>query len=298
MSFGNDTVSSGDRSRQILVLGTSLEMLELRDLDLRSGSFLPEGPWDRGSSVIVLGLGASRELFGSENPVGQVVRLGGWRMRVVGVMGSQGVHFGIDMDETAFVPVATALAMFDESSLARIGVEVRGGIDMERTVERVRSILIERHGEEDFTIVTPDAMLDALGSILAALTLAVAGIGAISLAVAGIGIMNVMLVSVSERTAEVGLMKAIGATRGQIVAVFLAEAVLLSALGGALGIAVGLGAVHLLAVPYPALGGRAPLWAVAAALGLALAFGALFGVLPARKAAGLDPVVALSGRRG
>jgi putative ABC transport system permease protein len=157
-------------------------------------------------------------------------------------------------------------------------------------------VVTERHGEEDVTAITQDAVLGALTSILGALTLALAGIASISLAVAGVGIMNVMLVSVSERTREIGLLKALGAGRRQILAAFLAEAVLISSAGGLLGLLVGWLAVRAFVVLYPALPATPPPWAVAAAFSLSVAVGAAFGVLPARRATRLDPVAALAGR--
>jgi putative ABC transport system permease protein len=162
--------------------------------------------------------------------------------------------------------------------------------------DAVVRLISERHGVEDVTVITQDAVVSAFNAILDALTMALAGIAAVSLAVAGVGIMNVMLVSVSERTREVGLLKALGAGRGQILAAFLAEAVLISSAGGLLGLALGWLAVALLVAIYPALPAAPPTWAVAAALGLSVVVGAVFGVLPARRATRLDPVHALAGR--
>jgi len=161
---------------------------------------------------------------------------------------------------------------------------------------QVVRLIAERHGEEDVTAITQDAVLSAFSSILGALTMALAGIAAISLAVAGIGIMNVMLVSVSERTREVGLLKAVGAGRGQILLAFLAEAILISSAGGLLGLLLGWVATRVLVAVYPDLPASPPVWAVLAALALSVAVGALFGVLPARRATRLDPVAALAGR--
>ena len=159
------------------------------------------------------------------------------------------------------------------------------------------SILKERHDdEEDVTVLTQDSVLGAFNRILGALTLALAGIAAISLSVAGIGIMNVMLVSVSERTPEVGLLKALGAPPREILKVFLVEAVLLSAAGGVLGLLIGYAGSGVLGQAFPALPARPPAWAVFAALAVSLLSGAVFGVLPARRAARLDPVIALAGR--
>jgi putative ABC transport system permease protein len=296
MVLGTETVAFGERRRQVAVFGSTHEALEVRRLAVSSGRFLPPLDWDRGSPVAVLGQKAARELFPGRDPVGQIVRVGDWRMRVIGVLAPRGQQLGLDMDDVVIVPVATAMKMLNRTSLFRLVLQVRSHADLDRTKERVVRLLAERHGEEDVTAITQDAVLGALTSILGALTLALAGIASVSLAVAGVGIMNVMLVSVSERTREVGLLKALGAGRRQILAAFLAEAVLISSTGGLLGLAVGWLAVRVLVVLYPALPATPPTWAVVAAFSLSVAVGAVFGVLPARRATRLDPVAALAGR--
>ena len=294
--IGTESVAHGARRRQVAIVGSTRELLEVRKLVLARGEFLPAQELRRGRPVVVLGDKAARELFPGEEAVGQVVRIGGWRMRVIGVLAPKGVQLGADIDETAVVPVATGMRMFDRRSLFRIMVQVRGGADLEAVKGRVVRLLAERHGEEDITVLTQDALVSTFSQILAALTLALGAIAAISLSVAGIGIMNVMLVSVSERTREVGLLRALGVRRRQVLAVFLTESALLSATGGLLGLAVGWGAVRVLVKLFPALPASPPVWAVAAALALSLGVGLFFGLLPARRAARLDPVAALAGR--
>lgn len=296
MAVGNDELAAGDRSRQVLVLGTTPAFLPVRRLELRAGRFVPDGPWDRGSPVVVLGAKLAAELFPGRNPLGERVRLGGWRLRVIGVLAPHGTQLGLDLDEVAFAPVATVMQMFDRSSLFRIAVGMRPGADLAATGRRIEEVIAARHGELDVTVVTQDAVLGALGRILLALSLALSGIGAISLGVAGVGIMNVMLVSVSERTAEVGLLKALGAAPRQVLALFVTEAALLSSAGGAAGVALGLAVVRVARAVWPALPLHAPTWAVVASLGVALVVGVLFGVLPARRAMRLAPVEALAGR--
>jgi putative ABC transport system permease protein len=295
--LGTETVAFGERQRQVGVFGSTHEALEVRRLTVASGRFIPPMEWDRSSPVTVLGQTTARQLFPGQDPVGQVVRIGDWRMRVVGVLASRGQQLGLDMDDVAIVPVATAMKMLNRRSLFRLVLQVRTHADLDRAKERVVRLIAERHGEEDVTAITQDAVLGALTSILSALTLALAGIASISLAVAGVGIMNVMLVSVSERTREIGLLKALGAGRRQILAAFLAEAVLISSAGGLLGLAIGWLAVRGLVALYPALPATPPPWAVAAAFSLSVAVGAVFGVLPARRATRLDPVAALGGGR-
>lgn len=296
MVMGTETVAFQERQRQMALIGATHEALEVRRLAMASGRFLPPLEWDRGSPIAVLGQTAARELFPGQDPVGRIVRVGDWRMRVVGVLAPRGLQLGVDMDDVAIVPVATAMKMLNRRSLFRLLLQVRTHADLDRAKERVVRLIAERHGEEDVTVITQDAVLQAFTSILGALTRALAGIAAVSLAVAGVGIMNVMLVSVSERTREVGLLKALGAGRRQILAAFLAEAILISSAGGVLGLGLGWAAVELLVAIYPALPASPPGWAVVAAFSLSVAVGAVFGVLPARRATRLDPVAALAGR--
>jgi len=293
---GTESVAHGARRRQVPVAGSTREFLEVRKLEMARGDFLPAEEMNRGRPVVVLGQKLAHELFPAEEAVGQVVRIGGWRMRVIGVLAHRGVQLGMDLDDLALVPVATAMRMFDRRSLFRIMVQVRGTADLEAVKKKVVKLLAERHGEEDVTVLTQDAVIATFSQILGVLTLAVGAIAAISLTVAGIGIMNVMLVSVSERTREVGLLRAVGVGRRQVLTVFLTEAALLSGAGGLLGLAVGWSAVRILVRLYPTLPASPPVWAVIASLALALGDGILFGLLPARRAARLDPVLALASR--
>lgn len=294
---GTEFVERGSRRRSVGILGSTREFLDVRQIGLSKGQNLPAEETRRGRPEVILGLRVARELFPGEEPLGRIVRIGDWRMRVIGVLEPKGTQLGVDIDETALVPVATAMKMFDRRSLFRIMVQVRPGADLELAKRKITRLMAERHdGEEDVTVLTQDAVVSTFSQILGALTLALGAIAAISLTVAGIGIMNVMLVSVSERTREVGLLRALGVKRGQVLAVFLTESALLSAAGGLLGLAVGWAAVGLLVEIFPALPASPPPWAVAAALGLSLTVGILFGLLPARRAARLDPVAALAGR--
>jgi putative ABC transport system permease protein len=202
---------------------------------------------------------------------------------------------GMNMDEVVFVPVASAMRIFNQSSLFRILIEAGAHADIDDVKRDVLKTLATRHdGEEDVTILTQDSMLASFNRILGALTLSLAGIAAISLSVAGIGIMNVMLVSVSERTSEIGLLKAIGAPPRAIQRVFLVEAILLSLAGGVLGLLAGYLGAGLLGHAFPSLPARPPAWAVIAAIAVSFGAGVAFGVMPARRAARLDPVTALA----
>jgi putative ABC transport system permease protein len=296
MSMSTANVSRRERSRQVMVIGSTADFRRIRDLHITRGRFLPEADLDRGAPVAVLGRKLARELFGQENPVGQAIRVGSWRMRVIGVLAARGTQMGLNIDDTLVVPVATGLRMANRQSLSRILLELKPQSDAELAKQRVIDLMIERHDEEDITCLTQDAVMSSLSGILRVLTSVVVGIAAISLSVAGIGIMNVMLVSVSERTPEVGLLKALGATRRQILALFLVESVLLSTAGGVVGLAVGWLLVEVVVTLYPVIPASPPIWAVASVLGVSLLTGTVFGVLPAWRAARLDPVEALAAR--
>jgi putative ABC transport system permease protein len=297
LAVGTSEISAGGRLREALVVGTTAEYVEVRTLKMAQGRFLPDDDWNHGAPVIALGAKVATELFGNATALGQFVRIGDRRFRVIGVLASSGTGLGMNTDELAFVPVATAQQMFNSNTLFRILIEARNRDAIEIAKQQVRDILKQRHeGEEDVTVITQDAILATFDRLLGTLTLGVAGIAAISLAVAGILVMNVMLVSVAQRTPEVGLLKALGATGGVIRSVFLAEAAMLSAAGAVIGYGLGLAGAVIIRTLYPALPAYPPDWAVLAALGTALVTGLLFGVLPARRAAVLDPVLALAKR--
>lgn len=296
LAVATETVRHGDRGRAVPVLGTTSEFVEVRRAALGSGRFLPAGDPAQGGQEIVLGVGVATELFGAESPLGRVVRVGPWRFRVVGVMAPRGRGLGFDFDDAVFVPVATAMRAFNRTSLFRVLVEARLHGEMEETRAGLLALLADRHRADDVTVISQDAMLSAFSAIMRALTLALAGIAAVSLAVAGVGIMNVMLVSVAERRAEVGLLKAIGGTDAQVLRAFLAEAVILAVTGGLAGIGLGAAAVAAFVRIYPSFPAAPPAWAVAAALAVSLLVGVVFGVWPARRATRLDPAVTLAGR--
>ena len=291
-----ESVAFGERRRQVAVMGSSHDMILIQDFQVARGSFLPSGDLDRGGALAVLGSTTARELFQEEDALGKTIRIGDRRFRVIGVLASRGLQVGIDFDDIVIIPVATAMQIFNRHSLLRLLLQTHAYADLEAAKDKIRAVVIDRHGEQDFSVLTQDAVISTLSLILTALTLALAGIAAVSLSVAGIGIMNVMLVSVSERTSEVGLLKALGVGRGQVQRLFLTEAALLSTSGGALGVALGVLLARLIVTLYPAFPAQAPTWAVIAALAVALLFGLVFGVMPARRAARLDPIVALARR--
>jgi len=297
LNVGSVSVSFGPRSRDVVMLGSTSELLPIRHWAMARGSFLPVSDMDRALPVAVIGKTLREELFGAQRALGEWLRIGDRRFRVIGILESEGRSIGVDTDETIIIPVAAAQQLLNTSSLFRILVEARSREDIAPVRDLVEAIIAQRHqGERDVTVVTQDAVLSTFDDILAALTVAVGGIAAISLAVAGILIMNVMLVAVSERTAEIGLLKAIGATPRQILLLILAEASLLSLLGALVGIALGEAASLALRMALPTLPAHAPSWVIGVVLAVAMVTGIVFSVLPARNASRLDPVLALSRR--
>jgi putative ABC transport system permease protein len=296
LTIGEESVRYGDRSRSVPILGTTAEFLTVRRLQMASGRFLAPGDPERGGSEMVIGTRLARELFGPENPLGQTVRMGSWRFRVVGVLDPRGVSLGFDLDDVALIPVKTCMSAFQRTSLFRILAEVRNEAEIPAASAAILKLFAERHRSEDVTVFTQETVLSAFSAILNVLTLALAGIASVSLAVAGVGIMNVMLVSVTERRAEIGLLKALGVTRSQVVGVFLAEAAILSMFGGIAGLALAALAIRIFREIYPAFPAAPPAWAVLAALGTALGVGLVFGLWPAWRASKLDPVEALARR--
>ncbi|WP_319404526.1 ABC transporter permease [uncultured Desulfosarcina sp.] len=292
---GSAPVSVGSRQREITILGSTAELLPIRNLALSLGRFIPTGDVSRAEAVCVLGHKARNELFGNRSPLGRFVRIGERRFRVIGVLTRKGQSLGVDISDVAIIPVASATALFNTESLFRILVQARNRDAISRAKRNLQEIIRDRHdGEDDVTVITQDALLATFDRILRTLTLAVAGIAAISLAVAGILIMNVMLIAISQRTAEIGLLKAVGATRGQVLILFLVESTLLSLLGTAVGLMVSTAGLLVLRQMFPEFPLAVPWWSPAAAAATAVATGTLFGMLPARRAAQLDPVTALA----
>jgi putative ABC transport system permease protein len=296
LATGTEEVRAEGLSRSVPVFGTTAELAEVRRLEVASGRFLTPGDPDRGGAEVVLGVKVANELFGATSPLGKRVRIGDWRFRVVGVLAPRGRSLGFDFDDIVFIPVRTAMRMFNRASLFRILVEVPPNAELETAKRAVIELLAERHRVEDVTVITQDAVVSTFNQIFGVLTLALVAIASVSLTVAGVGIMNVMLVAVAERRREIGLLKALGASTRQVLAVFIAEASVLSSLGGAVGLAAGWASVRAFVQVYPTFPAAAPAWAIAASLAVSLGVGLVFGVIPARRAAKLDPVQALVGR--
>lgn len=290
---GNAPVEWRQRSRRTNILGTGPAASTVWQIRVARGRFLPADDQRAARALVVLGSKVASELFREASPLGQVVRIGGERYRVVGVMESKGQMLGFDLDDAVYIPTARAMGLFNQESLMEIDLLYQAGLQSKTVADQARRMLIARHGAEDFTITTQEEMLDVLGSVLDIVTLAVGGLGAISLLVGGVGIMTIMTIAVTERTPEVGLLRAIGAGRGQILQLFIGEAVVLAAIGGFCGLVAGAGGAWLLGALVPELPTHTPWEYALYAEILAAAIGLLAGVLPARHAAGLDPIEAL-----
>jgi len=290
---GNAAVESDGHSRRTMVLGVGPRVPEVWQMRPAIGRFLPRDEAGGGRAFAVLGAKLKRELFGDASPLGQRVRIGSEPYRVIGVMEPKGQMLGFDLDDTVFIPVGRALAMFDRESLMEIDLLYSPEADSAAVAERVRDLLERRHGSEDFTITTQDQMMEVLGSVLDVLTMAVGALGGISLAVGGIGILTIMTIAVRERRREIGLLRALGAAQQQILVLFLSEAVTLALLGGLTGLAAGAGGAWLIGAAVPALPTHTAWSFVLLAEGTAALIGLSAGVLPALSAARLDPVEAL-----
>ncbi|MGE5467404.1 MAG: ABC transporter permease [Ignavibacteria bacterium] len=294
---GTGDVRWNAKVRESPVAGSTAEMLDIRHMDLAQGRFLPPGDPHHAEPVCVIGAKVVSEIFGPHPALGEWLRIGDRRFRVVGILARQGESLGLNTDDLVIIPVASAQALFNTEALFRILVEAKSRDQVVSAKEDLLEILRLRHeGERDVTVITQDAVLATFDRILGALTMAVGGLAAISLAVAGILIMNVMLISVTQRRAEIGLLKAIGATGGEVKLIFFTEAVMLALGGAGVGLAIGKLGQLALAGLYPSIPFTPPWWALLAAPLTAVATAVLFSVAPARRAARLDPVQALSRR--
>jgi len=294
MSYGTGLVESGDRSRRVVVYGVTAQVPRVWLMPVAAGRFLPDLDWDQASPVCVLGPRLKRELFGDANALGRFVRIGKARFRILGVMEPKGQYLGLDMDDTAFIPVASALRLFNRSELAEINLLAASPEESQRIADRAHALMIRRHrGEDDVTIITQKDALAMVDNVLRVVSGTVTAIAAISLLVGAIGIFTILWIVVQERVQEIGLVKALGGTRRQIVGWYLFEASVTAGLGGAAGILAGAGMGALLSALVPGLTVAISAGIVLAALTMAVLVGLLAGVAPAVRAAALDPLEAL-----
>lgn len=293
ITLGAARVESGRFARNTNILGADQAFTEVFNIDAEVGRFLEESDVMSQKRVAVVGRKVKHELFGSASAVGEMITVSGTAFRIIGVTMSKGATLGFDFDDVVYLPVGVAQRLFGQEGYFGLRARATSEKVLDAAAAEIKNILIERHGEEDFTIITQVEMFKTLDKILSMLTLFLSGIAAISLLVGGIGIMNIMLVTVRERTREIGLRKAIGASRQDILLHFLIEAVVLSTIGGTFGIALGAGGPQIIHLLSPDFQPVTTLGSIGLAFGFSLGVGVVFGVFPAIQAARLDPIVAL-----
>ncbi len=290
---GTASVEGNGRERHTNVSGVGSEMPTAFTFRVAIGQFLPADDPRAPRPLAVLGSKVRKELYGERNPLGDLIRVGEERYRVIGVMESKGQVLGFDLDDAVYIPTARALELYNRQSLFEIDVLYDKAVSADEVVAGIERVITARHGGLDVTITTQQQMLDVLGSVLDVVTFAVGALGGISLLVGGVGIFTIMTIAVRERTAEIGLLRAVGAGRGQVRAIFLSESILLAAIGGIGGLAAGAGIIALLKIGVPGLPVTISVPYVVAAEAIAVLIGLAAGVLPAQSAAALDPVEAL-----
>jgi putative ABC transport system permease protein len=292
--FGSATVRYGEWASNVSVFGANEQFPRILTLGVEQGRFFEREEDAYGRRVTVLGAGVARYLFGEETPLGAQVKINASRYRVIGVLRATGDKLGFNLDDFVFIPTRAALRTFNEDKLFGIRAKARSRGSVDDAVEEIRSILAERrNGEEDFTIITQDSILATMGSILSMLTYVLGAIAAVSMVVAGIGIMNITLVAVAERTPEIGIRRAVGARRRDILQQFLAEAAMLSSLGGVLGVLFALLITTIASALLPTFDVQPPLWVLPLGLLLSVGVGVIFGVWPAHLASRVEPLEAL-----
>ncbi len=290
---GNARIEAGNKQRRTTVLGVGASVPEVWKIKVVNGRFLPGNEQTNPRAFAVLGHKLAVELFNDKNPVGQRLRIGTDRFRILGVMEKKGQMLGFDMDDTIYIPTAKALELFDRESVMEIDLLYNSNSAVKTIENSVKRLLISRHGREDFTLITQDQMLKSMNSILNILTLSVAALGSISLLVGSVGILTIMTIAVTERVSEIGLLRAIGAEQGIIFKLFLSEAIVLSFIGGAAGVFLGIVLVQVIGFAVPALPVQLAWFYIMAAFGISFLIGMIAGVVPAIKAARLNPLDAL-----
>jgi putative ABC transport system permease protein len=288
-------VKYGNRKRDTRILGTTRSFEEVRNLHVEIGSFIPEnGDLKPTARVCVLGRSVKEDLFGERDPLGEFVRVNESQFRVIGIMERRGRSLGFDIDDLVFIPVGAAEKVFNTDALLEIIATARSTADVPIAQEEIAQAIRRRHGgADDFTVIDQRELMDIFTRLLTTFTYVLAGIAGISLVVGGIGIMNILLISVGERTREIGIRKAVGAKRRDILLQFLAESAAIGLTGGGLGVLIGAGGGLLVRQLVPALPTSVSPWSIALAFLFSLAVGLFFGVYPARKAALLHPIEAL-----
>ena len=291
--MGNAEVRAQGRSRRVTVYGEGPNFSRAFNMQVAAGQFLPADDPRNPRAYAVLGAKVRTELFGTANPLGATLQVGTSRFRVIGVMAPKGQVLGFDLDDTVYIPTTRALEVFNREGVMEIHIAYRPGSPLASVIEDAKRILIARHGREDFTVTPQQQMLDTLGTVLDVLTFAVAALGGISLLVGAVGMVTLMHIAVAERVAEIGLLTALGTTRAQIRTLFLMESTVLSTLGGLGGLAIGAGIAWLLKTTVSGLPVNTPWDYALGALLVSVLIGLAAGVVPAMRAARLNPVDAL-----
>ena len=283
-----------NRRRDTYVFGIGARFADIHNMFIETGRFITDEDAEAHRRYVVLGKTAEDELFGAENPLGKTMRVADAEFVVVGVMEHKGQSLGFDLDDLVLIPGTTALDLFALDGFTKIEARARDKANTEAAIADATEILKSRHGgSEDFSVVSQDDLLSTVNAIMATMTMVLLAIASIGLVVGGIGIANIMLVSVRERTREIGVRRAVGARRRDILLQFLVEAVVIAMLGGLIGLALGAGIIAAARAAAPALPVRLSGWIVAVAIGFSAAVGIVAGVWPARRASLLDPVEAL-----
>ena len=293
VSGGSGEIEYGERMRRSMVVGTGADYDVIVDAKDMLGEYLPHDNPKSPRSLAVLGPKMRDELFGDANPLGELVRVNSERFRVIGVLPPKGDFLGIDLDDAIYIPMAKFQSMFNVNNFQEIDVVHYERYATEEAVASIKRLIIDRHGSEDVTIHTQANMLETLEDIMKWLKFTVAAFGGISLLVGGVGIFTIMTVAVNERTSEIGVLRAVGASRKKIRDVFLLESIFLAILGALLGLSIGFATVYVALIFYPDMPIAIAWDYIVYAVFISLAIGLIAGFLPARSAAQLDPVEAL-----
>lgn len=294
---GSAEVSYLQRAREVTIIGSSSAFVSIRQMGLARGRNIRTDDIRRAGEECLIGETLKSELLGDTNAIGTLLRVADYRCRVVGILAGKGDAFGMDLSDALIIPVASAQRLFNVSGLLRLLIKIHPNYTLPAAKAQIIAVMKNLHqNEEDVTVISPDAMLATFDDILSAMTMGVAAIGAISLVVAGILIMNITLISVSQRTEEIGLLKALGASSRQVQYLFLSESLMMSSLGALLGFTLGQGLIVLGRIAMPDVAFSAPLWAVIAAFAVSILSGLIFAWFPTKTASALAPLAALQKR--